>query len=148
MGQFSRSFGRINLEFLPSTFDCVVNLVEADMRKEHTYFRKTISVQKQAAWALWRLSAGNPYRFVSQVFGVGRSTVSQIVKEFCKTIRKKPSCFIKFPKTRTEVALKIQKFRDSADCKIPTVSAIDGTQINSPTEDVKMIILIGRKGTQ
>ena len=31
---------------LSSAFDFIVNLVEADMRKEDTYFRKTISIQK------------------------------------------------------------------------------------------------------
>ena len=69
---------------LPSTSDFIVNLVEADMRKEDTYFRKTISIQKPVPCALWRLSTGNSCRVVSKVFGVGRSTVSQIVKEFCK----------------------------------------------------------------
>ena len=126
---------------LPSTSDFIVNLVEADMRKEDTYFRKTISIQKRVACALWRLSTRNSYRVVSKVFGVGRSTVSQIVKEFCKTLRKKSSRFIRFPKTRMEVALEIQKLQDSVDCNIPqTVSAIDGThiEINSPTEDIKI----------
>ena len=92
---------------LPSTSDFIVNLVEADMRKEDTYFRKTISIQKPVPCALWRLSTGNSCRVVSKVFGVGRSTVSQIVKEFCKTLRKKSIHFIKFPKTRMKVALEI-----------------------------------------
>ena len=98
---------------LPSTSDFIVNLVEADLRKEDTYFRKTISIQKRFACALWQLSAGNSYRVVSKVFGVGRSTVSQIVKEFCKTLRKKSSRFIKFLKTRMEVALEVQISRVS-----------------------------------
>ena len=126
---------------LPSTSDFIVNLVEADMRKEDTYFRKTISIQKRVACALWRLSTENSYRVVSKVFGVGRSTISQIVKEFCKVLRKKSSRFIKFPETRMEVALEIQKCQDSVKCKIPqTVGAIDGThiEINSPTGDSKI----------
>ena len=112
---------------LPSTSDFIVNLVEADMRKEDTYFRKTISIQKRVPCALWQLSTGNSYRVVSKVFGV--------------TLRKKSSRFIKFPKTRMEVALEIQKFQDSVDCKIPqTVGAIDGTHIgiNSSTGDSKI----------
>ena len=97
---------------LPSTSDFIVNLVEADMRKEDTYFRKTISIQKRVACGLWRLSTGNSYRVVSKVFGVGRSIVCQIVKEFCKTLRQKSSRFIKFSKTRMEVALEIQNFQE------------------------------------
>ena len=94
---------------LPSTFDLIVNLVEVEMRKEDTYFEKTISIHKPVACASWRLSTRNSYRVVSKVFGVERSIVSQIVKEFCKTLRKKSSRFIRFPKTRMEVALQIQK---------------------------------------
>ena len=82
----------------PSTFDFIANLGEANMRKEDTYFRKTISIQKRVACALWRLSTENSYRVAFKVFGVGRSTVCQIVKEFCKTLYKTSSRFIKFPK--------------------------------------------------
>ena len=46
------------------------------------------------------------------VFGVGRLTISQFVKEFCKTLRKKSSRFTKFAKPRMEVALEIQKFQE------------------------------------
>ena len=97
------------------TFDFIVNSVEADMRKK-------VSIQKQVAGTLWRLIFENSRRFVSKVFGVERSTVSQIMKEFCKTLRKKSSCFIKFPKTKMGVALEIEKFQDIVDCKIPTTA--------------------------
>ena len=90
------------------------------MRREDTPIsEKTITIQKRVACALWRLSTGNSCSVFSKDFGVGRSTVFQIVKEFCKTLRKKSSRFIKFPKTRMEVALEIQKFQGSVDCKIP-----------------------------
>ena len=89
---------------LPSTFDFIVSLVEADMRKEDTYFR---NIQERVACALWRLLTDTSYRVVSKIFRVGRSTVSQIVKEFCKTLRKKSSRFKKFSKTGMEVTLEI-----------------------------------------
>ena len=57
---------------LPSTFDLIVNLVEVEMRKEGTYFEKTISIHKSVACDLWRLSTRNSYRVVSKVFGVER----------------------------------------------------------------------------
>ena len=49
----------IEFRMLPSTFDFIVNLVEVDTRKDDTYFRKTISIQKRVACGLWRLSTGN-----------------------------------------------------------------------------------------
>ena len=107
--QIFQELWKNEFRMLPSIFNFIINLVEADMRKEDTYFRKTISVQKGVACTLWRLSTGNSYRVVFKVFGVGRSNDSQIVKEFCKTLCKKSSCFIKFPKARMEVALEIQK---------------------------------------
>ena len=97
--------------------------------------------------SLWRLSTGNSYRIVSTVFGRGRPTVSQIVKEFCKTLCKKSSHLIKFPKTRMEVALEIQKFQDSVICIPQTVGATDGTHIDiySPTGDSKIDYFNNRK---
>ena len=109
---------------LPSTFDLIVNLVEVEMRKEDTYFEKTISIHKPVACASWRLSTRNSYRVVSKVFGVERSIVSQIVKEFCKTLRKKSSRFIRFPKIRMEVALQIQKIEDCVGYRIPQTMEI------------------------
>ena len=72
-----------------STFDFIVNLVVADMRKEDSYFERATSIQKRAACALWQLSTGNSYRVVSKAFSVGRSTVSQTVKEFRGSLCKK-----------------------------------------------------------
>ena len=74
--QIFQELWKNEFRMLPSIFNFITNLVEADMRKEDTYFRKTISIQKRVPCALWQLSTANPYRVVSKVFGVGRSTVS------------------------------------------------------------------------
>ena len=81
-GPIFQEHWKSEFRMLPSTSDFIVNLVEADMRKENTCFRKTISIEKPVPCTLWRLSTGNSCRVVSKVFSVGRSTVSQIVKEF------------------------------------------------------------------
>ena len=49
MYQFSKSFGRMNLEWFYPRLTFIVNLVEVDMRKEDIYFWRTISIQKQVA---------------------------------------------------------------------------------------------------
>ena len=50
MNQFFQELWKDEFRMLPSTFDLIVNLVEAD------FSQKTISIQKRAACALWRLS--------------------------------------------------------------------------------------------
>ena len=115
MNEFSGSIRRKN-------FECYYTpLTSLSIQLKQTWEkRKKVSIQKQVAGTLWRLLFENSRRFVPKVFGVERSTVSQIMKEFCKTLRKKSSCFIKFPKPKMGVALEIQKFQD--DCKIPTTA--------------------------
>ena len=50
--QIFQELWKNEFRMLPSTFDFIVNLVEADIRKEDFYFRKTISIQKRVACAL------------------------------------------------------------------------------------------------
>ena len=115
MNEFSRKFRRKN-------FECYYTpLTSLSIQLKQTW-EKQVSIQKQVAGTLWRLLFENSRRFVSKVFGVERSTVSEIMKEFCKILRKKCSCFIKFPKTKMGLALEIEKFQGSVDCKIPTTA--------------------------
>ena len=96
---------------LPSTFDFNVNLFQADMRKEDTYFRKTISIQKRVACVLWRLSTGNSCRVVSKVFRVGRSAVSQIVKSFAKLYAISLVVLSNFQKQKWRQSQKFKNFK-------------------------------------
>ena len=51
--QIFQELWKNEFRMLPSIFNFIINLVEADMRKEDTYFRKTISIQKRVPCALW-----------------------------------------------------------------------------------------------
>lgn len=45
-----------------------------------------ISLQKRVAIALFALGSAGEYRVVSELFGVGKSTVCAILMEFCEEV--------------------------------------------------------------
>ena len=54
--------------------------------KGNTCLRQPISVQARVAITLWRLATNNEYRTLSELFGVRRSTVGEIMLETYKVI--------------------------------------------------------------
>ena len=52
----------------------------------NTHLRDTISVKKHVAITLWTLGSPAEYRTVAHLFGVGRSTVCEVVHETCQAI--------------------------------------------------------------
>ena len=77
----------------PSTFEYIIGLVEQNMGKADTVFRKAVRIEKRVGLGLWRLSTGNSFHTISKVFGIGKSPE-----------------FIKFPKTTLETGAKIRNF--------------------------------------
>ena len=91
---------------------------------------KAIKAEKRLAIVIWRLSTGNPYRSVSKVFGVGKSTVIKIFQDGINHIVQLASTFIKLPVTALETALATASFQKFTYCAIPqVVGAVDGTHI-------------------
>ena len=108
----------------PSTFEYIIGLVEQNMGKADTVFRKAVRIEKRVGLGLWRLSTGNSFRTISKVFGIGKSPE-----------------FIKFRKTTLETGAKIRSFCDFIGCKIPQfLGAIDGIHIEilAPSSDSKV----------
>ena len=100
------------------------------MEKSDRSFRKAFPLEKQVVVALWRLATGNSYRKTSKVFGIGLSTVTKIMYEFCEAILEISHEFIHFPTNGRETAIAIQKFRAFTESKIPQVVGVnDGTHI-------------------
>ena len=109
-----------------STFEYIIDLVEQNMAKADTVFRKAVPVEYRVV-GLWRLSTGNSFRTISKVFGIGKSTVIELVNELISELVRMSPEFIKFPKTTSETGAKIS-FCDITGCKIPQVlGGIDGT---------------------
>ena len=114
----------------PSTFEYIIDLVEQNMAKAGTVFRKAVPIEKRVGVGLWRLSTGNSFRTISKVFEIGKSTVIKLVNKLISELLWMSPEFIKFPKTTFETGAKIRSFHDFTGCKIPQVlGAIDGTHI-------------------
>ena len=123
-------YWKMNFRVSGETFLKIIDLVRDRMEKRDTNFRKAIPLEKRVAIALWRLSSGNSFRATSITFAVGKSTSVQIGREFCDTIAHLAKHFIKFPKSRREVAQAMRDFKKDYSCKIPqTVGVIDATHI-------------------
>ncbi|XP_077509345.1 uncharacterized protein LOC144120619 [Amblyomma americanum] len=56
------------------------------MQREHTNMREAISVEKRIGIGLFKLCSAAEDRVVAIVFGVGRSTVNTIYREFAETV--------------------------------------------------------------
>ena len=132
----------------PSTFECIIDLVEQNMTKADTVFRKAVPVEKRVGAGLWRLSTGNSFRTISKEFGIGKSTVIKLVNEIISELVRMSPEFIKFPKTTLKTGTKIRSFYYFTGCKIPQVlRAIDGKHIEilAPFSDSKVDYFSGKQ---
>jgi hypothetical protein len=68
------------------------------LKKEDTRFRITVPVQERIAMSLHRLGSGDGLQTIGDLYGVHKSTLSIIVREFCRAVRKYlQSVFVQTP---------------------------------------------------
>ncbi|KAF7237348.1 Protein ANTAGONIST OF LIKE HETEROCHROMATIN PROTEIN 1, partial [Varanus komodoensis] len=65
----------------------IADMLRPQLERQKTTMREAISVEKRVAIAVWWLSNLECYREVATQFGVGRSTVGEIVLEVCFAIK-------------------------------------------------------------
>ncbi|XP_016122431.1 putative nuclease HARBI1 [Sinocyclocheilus grahami] len=121
--QFIQNF-RVSRE----SFEYICCRLKHVLERRNTNFRLCVPVKKRIAIALWKLATGNEYRSVSQLFGVGVSTVFNCVQDFCNAVIKVLlPVHIKFPDSRKlkEMADVFENRWDVPQC----VGAIDGSHI-------------------
>ena len=98
------------------------------LQYQDTHLRKTVSVKKRVAITLWTLASSAEYRTVSHLFGVGRSTVCEVVHETCHAIvNHLLSKYIRFPSSDQQ-----EKYIVNFESKwgVPQcIGAIDGSHI-------------------
>uniref|UniRef100_A0A0A1X2C0 Putative nuclease HARBI1 n=2 Tax=Zeugodacus cucurbitae TaxID=28588 RepID=A0A0A1X2C0_ZEUCU len=110
-----------------SSFDILCGLLNR-MKRADTNWRKAITLEKRVAIALFTLGTSIKYREISELFGVGISTVCEILFEFCEEVWKSMSNFInKLPPKKEDLACYIDGF-----CKLgfpQCMGVIDGYHI-------------------
>ncbi|XP_020633931.3 uncharacterized protein LOC110070590 [Pogona vitticeps] len=66
----------------------IADVLQPKLARQRTIMREAISVEKRVAIAVWWLSNLECYRVVATQFGIGRSTVGEIVLEVCFAIER------------------------------------------------------------
>lgn len=72
-----------NFRMSRATFFEIVEALRPRLQRQTTNMREPIPVEKRVAIAIWYLANANCYREVREQFGVGLSTVGEIVLEVC-----------------------------------------------------------------
>ncbi|XP_028293795.1 putative nuclease HARBI1 [Gouania willdenowi] len=68
------------------TFFYLCEKLRPRLTRQDTSFRLALPLEKRVAVALWRLASNIEYRTISNLFGVGKSTVCRCVRDMCHAI--------------------------------------------------------------
>lgn len=87
LGSFTEKMFKERTRVSHATFRFLCEKLGPFFKKQHTNFRRPISVEERVAMSLARLGTGDGLRMVGEVYGVAECTISRIVREFCKMVR-------------------------------------------------------------
>ncbi|KAG0441425.1 hypothetical protein HPB47_015952 [Ixodes persulcatus] len=120
---FPESTFRENFRLDRSTFRYIVSVCEC-MRRNNTNMRQAIPREKRVAIALYRVATSAEDRTVANLFGVSRSSVNIIFREFCGVLvqRLEPR-FVKFPRAH-DLAEHLRQFAAGLESDIESVNTI------------------------
>ena len=65
------------------TFTILCDELRPHIERRRTRFRKPVSVEVRVAVTIWRLGTNVEFRTIAELFGLGRSTVGEIVLDTC-----------------------------------------------------------------
>ena len=68
------------------TFNYLCSALRSTLSKKSTSVGPPITLEKRIAVALALLAAKNEYNVIAQTFGIGKSTVSILFKQFCNAV--------------------------------------------------------------
>ena len=86
VGTFGEDWWKKNLCISYRTFNIICNQLHPYIQGNNTNLRYLISVKIRIAINIWKLSTNIEYRTLSELFGIGRSTVREIVHDTCQHI--------------------------------------------------------------
>ena len=135
-----------NLRMSHHTFEKLCEELAPFIQRRDTNYRKAISVRERVAITLYRLADTASYRTVSNLFGVGKSTVCQIVIEVCTCIVEVLfKRLVHLPVTQQEIEMEIAAFFRRAGFP-QIVGAVDGCHVSilAPNENAEDYV--NRKG--
>lgn len=128
MPEFNQAQFIQNFKVSRESFEYICCRLKHMLAKRNTNFRLCVPVRKRVAIALWKLATGREYKTVSQLFGVGLSTVFNCVQDFCNAVLKVLlRAHVKFPDSR-----KLVEMADVFETRwrVPQcVGVIDGSHI-------------------
>ena len=100
-----------NLRMSQVTFEKLCEELAPFVERLDTNYRKAISVRERVAITLYRLADTASYRTVSNLFGMGKSTVCQIVLEVCSSIVEVLfKVLVHLPVLRQDIATEVAAF--------------------------------------
>ena len=85
-GKLGTSWWKQNLRMSQDTFNIICNEWCPYIQKKWTNMRSPVSVEEWIAVTAWKLATNVEYRTLASLFGLGRSTVGEIVVETCEVV--------------------------------------------------------------
>ena len=135
-----------NLRMSQLTFEKLCEELAPFVERRDTNYRKAISVRERVAITLYRLADTASYRTVSNLFGVGKSTVCQIVLEICSSIVEVLfKRLVHLPVTRQDVETEVEAFFKRAGFP-QVVGAVDGCHVAILAPNENPADYVNRKG--
>ena len=127
-GKLGTSWWKQNLRMSRDTFNIICNELRPYIQKKWTNMRSPVSVEERVAVTVWKLATNVEYRTLASLFGLGRSTVGEIVVETCEVVTTKLlSRYVYIPQES-----RLREVVDGFEVRwgFPQVAgAIDGTHI-------------------
>lgn len=83
--QNGEHFFKENFRMTKQCFELLCSKLHG-LAKQDTVLRKCIPLNKRVAIAVYALGSSAEYRTIANLFGVGKSTVCEIIQEFCHEV--------------------------------------------------------------